>query len=129
MAAAIATPTAQMGGDTEYVIRRRVIAVIASAAILILGCGGDDLSGEERDQAITAAKRAYEDAVARGQKLDDGPCIAEDLPDLPDWVADVAHEPRQVIDDKSANQCRRYRDGEASHFVELTPDGELIRAE
>jgi hypothetical protein len=111
------------------VISARVIAAIASAAIVMPGCGGEDVSGEERDQAVTAAKRAYEDAVARGEKLDDGPCIAENLPDLPDWVADVAHDPRQDVDDQSENQCRRYRDGEASHFVELTPDGELIKAE
>jgi hypothetical protein len=99
---------------------------MVSVAIVVPGCGGDDVSGKERDQAITAAKSAYRDAVARGEKLEAGPCIAENLPD---WVADVAHDPRQDIDDESENQCRRYRDGEASHFVELTPDGELIKAE
>lgn len=116
-------------GDTGEMLSRRAIAAIASVAILVPGCGGDDVSGEERDQAITAAKSAYKDAVARGENLEAGPCIAENLPDLPDWVADVAHDPRQDIDDESQNQCRRYRDGDASHFVELTPDGELIKAE
>ena len=48
---------------------------------------------------------------------------------MPDWVADIAHDPRGDVDDEPENQCRRYRDGEASHFVELTPEGELIRAE
>ena len=34
-----------------------------------------------------------------------------------------------AIDDDPANQCRRFRDGEAHHFVELTPEGEVIRAQ
>jgi hypothetical protein len=102
---------------------------VALASVVILGCGGNDVSEEERDRAITAAKQAYRGAIARGEDLDVGPCIAENLPRLPEWVADVAHDPREGIDDASENQCRRYRAGEASHFVELTPDGELIRAE
>jgi hypothetical protein len=102
---------------------------VALASVVILGCGGNDVSEEERDRAITAAKQAYRGAIARGENLDVGPCIAENLPRLPEWVADVAHDPREGIDDASENQCRRYRAGEASHFVELTPDGELIRAE
>jgi hypothetical protein len=44
-------------------------------------------------------------------------------------VADIAHEPRQPVDDEPANQCARFRNGEAHHFVELDPDGALIRAE
>lgn len=102
---------------------------VALASVVILGCGGNDVSQEGRGRAITAAKQVYEDAIARGENLDAGPCIAENLPRLPEWVADVAHDPREEIDDESENQCRRYREGEASHFVELTPDGELIRAE
>ena len=102
---------------------------VALASVVILGCGGNDVSEEERDRAITAAKQAYRGAIARDVNLDVGPCIAENLPRLPEWVADVAHDPREGIDDASENQCRRYRDGEASHFVELTPDGGLIRAE
>jgi hypothetical protein len=41
----------------------------------------------------------------------------------------VAHDPRQPIDDEAANQCQRFRSGEAHHFVELNIDGQLIRAE
>jgi hypothetical protein len=103
--------------------------IVAIASVVILGCAGDDVSDEERDRAITAAKQAYGEATARGEDLDRGPCIAENLPNLPEWVADVAHDPREEIDDQPKNQCRRYREGEASHFVELSPDGELIRAE
>ena len=78
--------------------------------------------------AIDAAMSAFHRAQAQGVALEDGPCIAEQLPGLEDWVADIAHDPREPVDDDPANQCQRYRDGDASHFVELTPDGELIRA-
>jgi hypothetical protein len=48
---------------------------------------------------------------------------------LPDWVADIAHRPRQAVDEDPANQCEAIRSGDAHHFVELDPDGNLIRAE
>jgi hypothetical protein len=111
------------------VVGKPLIVAIASVTLVILACGGNDVSEEERNRAITAAKQAYQEAIARGENLDVGPCIAEKLPRLPEWVADVAHDPREGIDDEPENQCRRYREGEASHFVELTPDGELNRAE
>ena len=115
--------------DTEGVLRAPLLVAIALVSLAAPGCGGDDVSEEERDRAVGAAKQAYEAAVAEGEELDVGPCIAEKLPGMPDWVADIAHDPRGDVDDEPENQCRRYRDGEASHFVELTPEGELIRAE
>jgi hypothetical protein len=115
--------------DTEDVLRKPLIVAIASAGLVAPGCGGNDMAEDERNRAIAAATAAYEAAAAEGENLDIGPCIAEELPDLPDWVADIAHDPREDIDDEPENQCQRYRDGEASHFVELTPEGDLIRAE
>lgn len=100
--------------------------VIAAIALLAAGCGG--ASDEEKDKAVAAARAAYTKAKAAGTDLESGPCIAERLPGLPEWVADVAHDPRAEVDDRPQNQCRRYRGGEAEHFVELTPAGELIRA-
>jgi hypothetical protein len=90
------------------------------------GCGGG-ASSSETDKAVAAAKVAYAAAKKDGTDLSEGPCIAEHLPGLPDWVADVAHDPRQAVDDDPANQCARARNGEASHFVELDPAGNLIR--
>jgi hypothetical protein len=107
-----------------------LLAVALASVLLFAGCGGDDgASDGEREQAIAQAQEAYDRARTSGTNLVDGPCIAESLTDLPDWVVDIAHDPREDVDDDPANQCRRYRDGEASHFVELTPEGELIRAE
>ena len=115
--------------DTDQVAGKALIAVSVLVMLIATGCGGDDASDEERDRATAAAQQAYDIAVTRGDDLDVGPCIAEELPDLADWVVDIAHDPREDADDDPDNQCQRYRDGDASHFVELTPDGELIRAE
>jgi hypothetical protein len=105
---------------------RRAALILPLA--LAFGCGGPDEA--DRAAAIVAATAAYEKAVAEGTDLSSGPCIADPLPILDgDWVADVAHDPRQEVDDDPANQCKSYRDGDADHFVELDPDGNLIRAE
>jgi hypothetical protein len=108
-------------------MKASILAISVMALLLAAGCG-DDASEEDRDRAIAEAMEAYE-RVEGTEDLERGPCIAEQLPGVPDWVADIAHDPRQAVDDDPANQCQRYRDGEASHFVELTPAGELIRAE
>lgn len=100
----------------------------ALVALLVVGCGGG-ASQEDTDRAVAAAMSAYRDAKAAGADLARGPCIAERLPGLDSWVVDIAHDPRQSVDDDPANQCQRYRAGEAEHFVELTPKGELIRAQ
>jgi hypothetical protein len=110
-------------------VRTTAAVGVIAASIVIGGCGGDDAPAGERDQAVAAAMDAYDDAEAKGVDFTSGPCIAEQLPGLDDWVADVAHDPREDVDDEAENQCQRYRDGEASHFVELDPDGNLIRAE
>lgn len=98
---------------------------------LIAGCGssGQDVNQSDRDRAVDKAQAVYRQTAASGRALSEGPCIAEELPGLPDWVADIAHDPREPADDDPANQCQRYRNGEAHHFVELNADGTLIKAE
>jgi hypothetical protein len=107
-------------------MRRIAIAVVGIA--FIAGCGGGSSAGQsDRDQAVAAAKFLYAGQAKRD--LSNGPCLSEGLPGLPDWVVDIAHDPRQDVDDQPANQCQSFRDGQTHHFVELTPDGQLIRAQ
>jgi hypothetical protein len=108
---------------------RAPLLLALSAIVLVVGCGGGSPSQDTRDRAVNEAMQAYHEAKQNGTDLSRGPCIAEQLPNLPDWVADIAHEPRQPVDDQAANQCQRFRDGEAHHFVELDPSGRLIRAQ
>jgi hypothetical protein len=96
--------------------------------IMLAGCIRDGASDEEREHAIEAAQAVYAEHVAAGLDFSDGPCIAEELEDVPGWSVDVAHDPRETIDDQPENQCQAYRDGRTEHFVELDPEGNLIRA-
>lgn len=105
------------------------IAAFLASALAACGSSGSQVSQSDRDKAVDAAQAAFLQVNATGKDLSAGPCISESLPGLPDWVADIAHDPRQPIDDESANQCRRFRSGQAQHFVELNVDGQLIRAE
>jgi hypothetical protein len=108
-----------------------IAGVFAATALALAACGnsGKQVSQSDRDKAVDEAQTAFSQVQATGRDLSAGPCISESLPGLPDWVADSAHDPRQSIDDESANQCQRYRSGQAHHFVELNLDGQLIRAE
>jgi hypothetical protein len=102
--------------------------MLVATCLFLAACGGGP-SESEKDKAAAAAKVAYAKAKAAGTDFSRGPCIAEHLPGLPDWVADVAHDPRQAVDDDPANQCSRARSGDAGHFVELDPAGNLIRTQ
>jgi hypothetical protein len=73
---------------------------------------------------ITKAKAVFARAKARGVDMSPGPCLGVVAPG---WVADVAHNPRQPVDDEPQNQCAAFRGGRAKHFVELDPQGNLIR--
>jgi hypothetical protein len=98
---------------------------LAAAVLLLAACGGG-VEESEKDAAIAAARTAYQNAKAEEVDFSNGPCLGVIMDN---WVADVAHDPRQDVDDDPANQCEAYRSGEADHFVELDPDGNLIRAE
>jgi hypothetical protein len=83
-----------------------------------------DESETEEDQAIHLAQEIYNEQKAEGVDFSDGPCLSEDLMD--GWVADIAHDPRQDVDNKPENQCSSYGKT-ANHFVELDENGEVIR--
>ncbi|MGA7670632.1 MAG: hypothetical protein WBW04_09430 [Nitrolancea sp.] len=107
---------------------RLIAAIYIVAYLLLTSCSGS-VSSSDKQQAIDAAQQVYQQSKAQGTDFSSGPCIAEQLPTLPDWSADVAHNPRKPIDDQPSNQCQDYRQGKTHHFVELDPDGNLIRAQ
>lgn len=94
---------------------------LAATALALAGCGGAEADAE----TIALAQQAYEQAKAQGVDMTNGPCLGVIKPG---WVADVAHDPRQPVDDDPANQCAEYRSSEADHFVELDPEGNFIRS-
>lgn len=55
--------------------------------------------------------------------LTNGPCLGKIKND---WVLDIAHLPRETVDNLPENQCQDFLLGSAHHFVEMTPRGEII---
>jgi hypothetical protein len=96
-------------------------AALLLAVAALAACGGKEADPD----TVALARAAYDKAKAAGTDMSSGPCLGV-IKD--DWVADVAHEPRQDVDDDPANQCAAYRNGDAHHFVELDPEGQYIRS-
>ena len=102
--------------------------ILFGVVLALAGCGGSGrVTVSDQDKAISAAMIAFHQAQESGKDLTTGPCLAEHLPGLSDWAADVAHDPRQPVDNQPANQCSSFQAGQTHHFVELTPEGQLIR--
>ncbi len=64
------------------------------------------------------------EAKQEGLDLSNGPCLSNDY--YPDYVCDVAHNPRQDVDNIPSNQCPAYGQS-AHHFVEVDEECNLIR--
>ena len=105
-------------------VRLGLIGVLCLS--LGLSCINEErATSEEKERAVAEALKAYSEAQRNGADFSNGPCIAEEVID--DWSVDIAHDPRQDVDDKPENQCRFYREGRTHHFVELSPDGTVLR--
>ncbi len=66
------------------------------------------------------------DARNHGMNLTNGPCLGNPLGNS-DWVCDVAHNPRQMVDNLPENQCSAFRNGTAHHFIEVDENCKVIR--
>ncbi len=92
----------------------------------------EDLAAAQQKQyedakttTIDDAKRIYAQLKNAGLNMTNGPCLSNGK----EWVVDVVHNPRQESDNSPSNQCPNYVSGTATHFVELDPDGNLVRAQ
>lgn len=103
-----------------------VIAIIVGALIFAIQNRSTPEQKSEESLAISKAKELYNQKKKEGVDFQNGPCLGLILEN---WVADVAHSPRQDIDNDPQNQCADFIEGRASHFVELDPQGNLIRAQ
>lgn len=79
----------------------------------------------ESDRAVNQAKHFYGLRKASGESFANGPCLSDAL--MPNWVADIVHNPREAIDDQTAYQCPSFLEGKAQHFVELDMEGNVVR--
>lgn len=78
----------------------------------------------QQEELIQKAVNLYSKAQAKGTDLSVGPCLGQIDSD---WVVDIAHSPRETVDNLPVNQCRAYLDSQAHHFIELDPSGEIIK--
>lgn len=95
--------------------------VIASLLSYIYLWNADAIKTEIKQSCITLCNAQ----LNQSKSLSSGPCLSEKIAN--DWVCDVAHNPRQEIDNLPENQCTAFRTGYAHHFVEVDENCELIR--
>ena len=62
----------------------------------------------------------------KGINLSNGPCLGLIATD---WVCDVAHSPRQEIDNLIENTCEDFANGNANHFIEVNETCKVIDAQ
>lgn len=110
----------------------RYVPIISMALVLtVSGCvqGGETELGGGAPGKHTVAEDCMKLCASYGSDLSAGPCLSDGNEDWKhdDWVCDVAHSPREAIDNLPENQCEDFREGRASHFVEVSPDCEFIR--
>ena len=113
-----------MPNNLLFILTLIVISVTAYLTVFI-GSDSNKISKSEIEIATNQAKHLYRQE--KGRDFSSGPCLSDAL--LPNWVVDIAHNPRIPIDDLPQNQCPGYREGKFKHFVELDPEGNLIRAQ
>ena len=88
----------------------------------------DQVRQEQEDKVnatIKCQNLCQNQLTTDGANFDVGPCLSNQI--INDWVCDIAHEPRQVVDDDPANQCSAFRTGQAHHFVELDGNCQVIK--
>lgn len=81
---------------------------------------------QQKEAAIREASELFRMKRDEGMDFSNGPCLAEDIAN--GWSVDIVHLPRTEEDDKPENQCAYYRQGKTKHFIELSLDGDLVRA-
>ncbi|MGC8812605.1 MAG: hypothetical protein ACP5O8_03430 [Candidatus Aenigmatarchaeota archaeon] len=105
----------------------RKIVLIVALVLIAVGIGGYYyyINWKEVETAKEACIKACREAKAEERNLNDGPCLSNEI--IKNWVCDVAHSPREPIDDIMENQCPEYGNT-AQHFVEVDPNCNFIRA-
>lgn len=84
--------------------------------------GVSDKQLEDKDLAVI--KCIDECKKADRININVGPCLSNNI--IEDWVCDVAHDPRQDVDNFAENQCNTFGK-QAHHFIEVNTDCKLIR--
>lgn len=117
-----------MRGWNPWIIGMLVV-FLGTVIFLSLGLYGY-LAKQAAPVAVKECQHLCYYAKAQDINLAPGPCLSdlfESQWNVPDWVCDVAHSPRQPVDNLPQNQCTAYREGKAHHFVEVDENCNVIR--
>ncbi len=122
---------------------KKLLFSIAIFGFVLAGCGRKAASdivnatagigaiekkvGAVADVAKTQCVELCRGAQREELDLSAGPCLGNPIPNMADWVCDVAHNPRQDVDNKTENQFSAFRDGTAKHFVEVDGNCNFIK--
>lgn len=105
---------------------RKIILIIALVLVVVgIASYYYYMNWKEAEAAKEACIKACMEAKSEERNLNDGPCLSNEI--IKNWVCDVAHSPREPIDDIEENQCLEYGKT-AQHFVEVDPNCNFIRA-
>lgn len=112
-------------------IRANVVIMLAVVFLLLAlsSCGKSlNKSIKEnksvKDIAVEKCVEKCRDAVKNNVDLSNGPCLSNNIAD--GYVCDVAHNPREDIDNLKENQCNEF--GKTRHhFVEVDENCNIIR--
>jgi len=111
-------------------MRVALLLLLMTASLIISGCVQQ---GDQTTQSVSeqAKQKCIETCMMINWDLTNrSPCLSDNNTawNISDWVCDVAHSPRQPVDNLPENQCSAFREGKARHFVEVGPDCKIIRA-
>jgi len=98
---------------------KKKVLLIPPLIILIAGCTSQ--GSDAVNQCIQLCNEAK-----NTMNMSNGPCLANPIDNYSDWVCDVAHSPRQDVDNQPENQCSAFG-VTANHFVELDENCNFIR--
>ncbi len=99
-----------------------LIALLGSVVYFVFFFGPTtETSGVATSLCITKCQ----ESLIKGVDTVTGPCISNEI--QKDWVCDMAHKPRQAVDDLPENQCSAYREGRAKHFIEVDTNCQVIQ--
>ncbi len=109
-------------------MRAFIIFCLLVLTLVLAGCiSSDQVSQPHNKQVNDVVQKCVQvcqEEKERGADLSDGPCLSNAI--APGWVCDVAHWPREAVDNDPKNQCSEYGKS-AWAFVEVDPDCKPIR--
>lgn len=107
------------------------LVLVLVAAVSLAGCSSCSTCDNDKEFAAGAATDPVALCIdlckaskANGTDFEKGPCLSDEI--RPDWVCDVAHNPRWGVDNLPENQCPAFGNT-AHHFVEVDTDCNPIK--